>query len=259
MNWRPLDGVIVVDLTRMLPGGSATLLLADLGARIIKVERPGDLDATRYLAPRVGTDSSVQHQYLDRDKETIQLDLRSESGHAELLELVQTADAIVDSFRPGVMDRLGLSSDVLLGANPGLVALSLSGYGAGSVMSSYAGHDLNFVARAGVLGAGTEVPPLPIADLSGGMLAATAIVAGVLQARASGHGSVIDLGLADAALFVAGSKRSPRSSERRLLARASRPRSTAPVPAMRCTPPPTEGAWPLARSSRSSGSRPSTS
>ncbi|MGW0630563.1 CaiB/BaiF CoA transferase family protein [Streptomyces sp. NPDC002758] len=202
--WRPLDGATVLDLTRMLPGGTATLMLADLGAHVLKVERPGDLDATRYLEPRVGANSSVQHQYLDRGKDSIALDLRSESGREALLDRVRTADAIIDSFRPGVMRRLGLGPETLLGVNPRLVALSLSGYGQHGPMTSYAGHDLNFVARAGLLGPGTEIPSVFTADLSGGMLAAFALVAGILRARSTGEGSAVDLSLADAALFAGG-------------------------------------------------------
>lgn len=204
MSWRPLEGITVVDLTRMLPGGTATLLLADLGARVIKVERPGDLDATRYLGPRVGADSSVQHQYLDRGKEQIALDLRSEPGRTSLLSLVASADAIIDSFRPGVMGRLGLGTATLLAANPRLVALSLTGYGQDGPMAAYAGHDLNFVGRAGLLGAGSQLPAVFTADLTGGMLAALALTAGVHHSRASGAGSVIDLSLAEAALFAGG-------------------------------------------------------
>jgi len=204
MSWKPLDGVVVVDLTRMLPGGTATLILADLGARVVKVERPGDLDATRYLAPRVGDDSSVQHQFLDRGKSFIQLDLSSDEGRAGLLDLVAEADAIIDSFRPGVMPRLGLSAEALLAANPRIVGLSLSGYGQTGPMASYAGHDLNFVAQAGLLGPGTAVPRVFTADLSGGMLAAVALLAGIHRARLTGQGSIVDLSLAEAALFNGG-------------------------------------------------------
>lgn len=202
--WQPLEGTTVIDLTRMLPGGTATLLLAELGARVLKVERPGDPDATRYLEPRVGVDSSVQHQYLDRGKESITLDLRSDEGRADLLKLVRTADAVIDSFRPGVMDRLGLDAHALLTENPELVIVSLSGYGRNGPMATFAGHDLNFVGRAGLLGDGTTVPPVFSADVSGGMLAALAIAAGVAQARTRGEGSVVDLALADAALVVGG-------------------------------------------------------
>ncbi|MEU6573425.1 CaiB/BaiF CoA-transferase family protein [Streptomyces sp. NPDC046805] len=203
-NWRPLVGTTVIDLTRMLPGGTATMLLADLGARVIKVERPGDLDATRYLAPRVGPDSSVQHQYLDRGKESVELDLRDDGDRARLLELVAGADAIIDSFRPGVMARLGLGPDVLLTANPEITAVSLSGYGQNGPRADFAGHDLNFVGRAGLLSPGTKIPEVFAADLGGGLLAALAIAAGVARARVEGRGGVVDLALADAAMVIGG-------------------------------------------------------
>lgn len=201
MSWRPLEGVTVLDLTRMLPGGTATRLIADLGAHVVKVERPGDLDATRYLEPRVGDHSSVQHQYLDRGKDTIALDLQTPAERQKLLERVRHADAIIDSFRPGVMERLGLGVDVLHAVNPALVVLSLSGYGKTGPMATYAGHDLNFVARAGLLGHGTQLPAVFTADISGGMLAALGLTAGILRAQRTGEGAIIDLALADAALF----------------------------------------------------------
>jgi alpha-methylacyl-CoA racemase len=188
----------------MLPGGTGTLLLSDLGADVLKVERPGDLDATRFLQPRIGEESSAQHQYLDRGKRTVELDLRADAGREELLGHVAEADAVIDSFRPGVMERLGLSPETLLGVNPRLVVVCLSGYGQEGPMASYAGHDLNFVGRAGLLGPGTEAPTVQVADLGGGILAALAITAGVVQARATGRGSVVDLALADAALVMGG-------------------------------------------------------
>lgn len=206
MSRLPLEGTVILDLTRMLPGGTGTLLLSELGAQVVKIERPGDLDATRYLQPRVGDSSSVQHQYLDRGKVMLPLDLRDDRGRQELLDRVRTADAIIDSFRPGVMDRLGLGTEVIHSVNPKIVSVSLSGYGKQGPMASWAGHDLNFIARAGLLGNGTEIPTVLAADITGGTLAALAIVSGILQSHRTGQGGAVDLALADAALIVGGLK-----------------------------------------------------
>ncbi|TGN31770.1 CaiB/BaiF CoA transferase family protein [Aeromicrobium chenweiae] len=206
----------VIDLTRMLPGGTGTLLLSDLGAEVVKIEQPPGGDATRWLEPRIGTDSSAQHQYMDRGKTSLSLDLKSEAGRAELFELVGRADALVESFRPGVADRLGIGYEVLAEINPALVHLALSGYGQEGPRASAAGHDLNFVARAGLLGADREVPPTLVADVTGGVLAALGLTAGVLSARETGRGSFIDLALADAALVLGGMQIAERLASQRL-------------------------------------------
>lgn len=214
--WLPLEGMTVIDLTRMLPGGTSTLLLSDLGAEVVKIEQPPGGDATRWLEPRVGADSSAQHQYMDRGKTAVSLDLKTEAGRAELFDLVRRADALVESFRPGVADRLGIGHEVLAEINPALVYLALSGQGQDGPRASAAAHDLNFVARAGLLGAGREVPPTLVADVTGGVLAALGLTAGVLAARQSGRGSFIDLALADAALVLGGMQIAERLASQRL-------------------------------------------
>jgi alpha-methylacyl-CoA racemase len=201
-DWRPLEGVTVVDLTRMLPGGTATLLLADLGATVHKVEHPVGGDETRGLRPRVGDSSSAQHQYMDRGKRSIRVDLKSADGLGTVTELIATADAVIESFRPGVVDRLGLGFATLVKLNPALVYLSLSGYGQHGPRAQHAGHDLNFMAYSGNLRGGT--PATLQADVGGGMLAALALSSGVLRARQTGVGAHIDLALADAALVAGG-------------------------------------------------------
>lgn len=215
-SWRPLAGMTVVDLTRMLPGGTGTLLLSDLGAEVVKIEQPPSGDATRWLEPRVGPDSSAQHQYMDRGKRTLSLDLKTEPGRTELFDLVRDADALVESFRPGVAERLGIGYVVLAEINPALVYLALSGYGQDGPRASAAGHDLNFVARAGLLGDGGQVPPTLVADVTGGVLAAFGLTAGVLAARQTGRGSYVDLALADAALVLGGLQIAERLASVRL-------------------------------------------
>jgi alpha-methylacyl-CoA racemase len=199
--WKPLRGIKVVDLTRMLPGGTATLLLADLGAEVTKVEPPGG-DDTRYLEPRVGEDSSVQHQYMDRGKSSIMVDLKDPAGRQQVLDLCASADAVIESYRPGVADRLGVGYAAVAAIRPEIVYVSLSGYGQTGPMATSAGHDLNFVGMAGLV---SSTPIVQMADVPAGMLAALGIVSGVLAARQSGRGEHLDLALADAALVFGGS------------------------------------------------------
>jgi len=201
-GWRPLDGVTVVDFTRMAPGGTATLLLADLGAAVHKVEHPVGGDDTRHLKPRVGADSSAQHQYMDRGKHSVRADLKDPDDRARILEIVRDADAVIESFRPGVADRLGIGFRDLVALNDSLVYVSLSGYGQTGPRAATAGHDLNFIGYAGLLSG--SVPRALQADVSGGTLAALAIAAGVARARLDGTPAHVDLSLADAALALGG-------------------------------------------------------
>jgi len=201
-SWRPLEGLTVVDFTRMAPGGTGTLLLADLGATVHKIEHPVGGDDTRHLKPKVGDDSSAQHQYMDRGKHSVRADLKRPADLARVRELVAVADAVIESFRPGVPNRLGIGFQDLVAINPALVYVSLSGYGQSGPRATTAGHDLNFVGYAGLLGA--AVPRVLQADVTGGILAALAIVAGVTRARQDGTPAHVDLALADAALALGG-------------------------------------------------------
>ena len=200
-DWRPLKGIRILDLTRMLPGATATRVLSDLGATVVKIESLLG-DETRYLMPRVGEDSSAQHQYVDRDKESVRLNLKNPDDLQTALDLASGVDAVIESFRPGVADRLGVGFEALAKLRPGLVYVSLSGYGSYGARKNAAGHDLNFMGYSG-LGDGAPSNVL-VGDVSGGMLAATAIASGVLQARAGADAVHIDLALADAALFAGG-------------------------------------------------------
>jgi len=200
-DWRPLEGVTVVDFTRMAPGGTATLMLADLGATVHKIEHPSG-DDTRHLKPSVGDNSSAQHQYMDRGKLSITADLKNADDLARVRALVRDADAVIESFRPRVADRLGIGYRDLSAINPSLVYVSLSGYGQYGERSATAGHDLNFVGYAGLLG--ESVPRTLMADVTGGILAALALVSGVARARHDGTPAHVDLALADAALVFGG-------------------------------------------------------
>lgn len=201
--WSPLRGVNVLDLTSMLPGGTATRLLADLGAEVTKIE-PLAGDPVRALHPRVLPDSSVQHQYLDGGKRSERLDLKDPAGRKRVRELAAGSHAVIESFRPGVADRLGVGYSDLSAGNDRLVYVSLSGYGQSGPRAAAAGHDVNFVSLTGVLGGAEHMPTVQIADVSGGILAALGVVTGIHSARTHGAGVHIDLALADSALLVAG-------------------------------------------------------
>jgi alpha-methylacyl-CoA racemase len=198
----PLDGVRILDLTRLVPGGYATLLLADLGADVIKVEQPGRGDYLRWMPPLVDGEGAASRA-LNRSKRSLALDLKAEGGPEVLHRLTEGVDCVVESFRPGVLDRLGVGYETLAERNPRLVFCSVTGYGQDGPYRDRAGHDLNYVGHAGMLGAAGDPPPLPgvqVADFAGGMAAALGIVAALLEARRTGRGRVVDVGMLDVAV-----------------------------------------------------------
>jgi len=192
-----LSGIRVLDLTRLLPGGYCTLLLADHGADVIKVEDTGAGDYARADPPSFAS--------LNRGKRSLQLDLKSQGGRDALLRLVRGADVLVESFRPGVMDRLGVGWEVLRAENPRLVYCAITGYGQDGPLRSRAGHDLNYLARTGVLALSGDGdgPPVQaaaqIADVAGGALMAAF---GILAALRTGEGQFVDIAMADGALSM---------------------------------------------------------
>jgi alpha-methylacyl-CoA racemase len=202
----PLTGVRVLDLSRLLPGPFATMILAGLGAEIIKVE---DLDGGDYLRwmPPLDAGTSVMFTALNRGKRSLRLDLKSARGRDLFLDLATRADVILESFRPGVMDRLGLSTASLHQRNPRLVVCSISGFGQDGPDRLRAGHDLNYLARAGVLAiTGTAegepvIPGVQMADMGGGGLGAVvAILAALRRAERTGAGSHCDVSMLDGML-----------------------------------------------------------
>ena len=209
----PLSDVRVLDLTRLLPGGFCTLLLADLGADVIKVEDTGAGDYVRWAPPYYGTDEhtplgtrSALSLSLNRNKRSIRLDLKQEGGRQALLKLAERADVLVESFRPGVLDRLGVSYEQLQQANPALVYCPITGYGQEGPNRDRAGHDMNSLGLNGLLGLTGERdgPPVQsagqIADLGGGaLMAAIGILAALNEAKASGEGQVVDVSMYDGA------------------------------------------------------------
>ena len=203
---KPLNGVRILDLSRLLPGPVASLHLADLGADVIKIEDTGAGDYARTMGE--GADgTSWFFRAVNRNKRGLRLDLKQPEGREVLLRLVASADILIESFRPGVLDRLGVGYEILRARNPALVYCAITGYGQDGPWALRAGHDLNYIAQAGVLEqTGTAdgppaIPALQIGDLLGGaMSAVAAILAALYQARATGQGSFVDVAMAESVL-----------------------------------------------------------
>ncbi|MBI2394731.1 MAG: CoA transferase [Deltaproteobacteria bacterium] len=202
---RPLDGVRVLDLTRLLPGPFATLVLADLGAQVDKVEDPHGGDYLRHMPPQLG-DQNAAFLALNRGKRSIVLDLKRPEARDALLRMLPGYDVLIEQFRPGVLDRLGLSHESLRQRFPRLVIAAITGYGQDGPLAQRAGHDLNYLARSGILGltGPSDGPPQPpgfqLADVGGGMWAVIGVL-GALRARdRTGQGSVIDVAMSESTL-----------------------------------------------------------
>ena len=200
---QPLAGVCVLDFSTLLPGPLATLLLAEAGAEVIKIERPGSGDEMRSYEPKFG-DSSVNFALLNRGKLSIAIDLKASDALLRLRPLIERADIVVEQFRPGVMDRLGLGYAALAAINPRIVYCAITGYGQSGPKSQVAAHDLNYIAESGLLGlaAGAEgapiVPPALIADIAGGSYPAMINILLALRERdATGRGRRLDIAMAD--------------------------------------------------------------
>lgn len=197
-----LSGVRVIDLSRLLPGPFCTLYLAQLGAEVIKVEEPNGGDYTRSLMPEL-------FELVNRGKKSVTLDLRRPEAAGTLKKLIVDADVLIESFRPGVMDKLGLGYETLKAINPKLVYASLTGYGHTGPYRERAGHDMNYCSYAGALdqigeaGGPPSLSNVQIADLAGGALTcATGILAAVVGARASGKGCFVDVAMLDGTLAL---------------------------------------------------------
>lgn len=202
----PLDGIRVLDLTRHLPGPLATLMLADLGAEVIKVEDPRGGDPMRLVPPLRGGLGQA-FLMLNRDKQSLALDLKQERGREVFLRLAEQSDVVVEGFRPGVMERLGIGYRQLQPRNPRLVLCSITGYGQTGPLSSRPGHDINYQARSGVLGCcgprggPPQLPGVQLADVCGGSWQALAGILGALLARQrSGRGQWLDISMTEGAL-----------------------------------------------------------
>jgi len=188
----PLEGMLVVDVSRLLPGGILARQLIDLGARLIKIEEPGTGDPMRMVPPIVDG-IGIGFQTLLRGAESVCLDLTSDEGQAQLRSLAARADVLVESFRPGTMAGWGLGYEGLAEENPRLVWCSLSSFGRAEAVRHRLAHDLNLIALSGALDAmGPDQPRLQLADVGAGMLAASSILAALLRRERTGHGGRVD-------------------------------------------------------------------
>ncbi|HET9977682.1 MAG TPA: CaiB/BaiF CoA-transferase family protein [Burkholderiaceae bacterium] len=194
----PFSGVRILSLAEQLPGPLATMLLADLGADVILVERPEGGDPSRRFPGLFAA--------LNRNKRSVTIDLKSEAGRAQFLSLVDTADVVLEGFRPGVMARLGLDAPVLRARKPSLVCLSISSFGQTGPNAHMAGHDLSIQSALGMIDvaqgeeAGAALPVLPLADIASGMYAAFGIVTGLFARCRTEQGCDIDVSMSDALL-----------------------------------------------------------
>lgn len=195
-----LAGVTIIELAGIGPGPFAAMMLADHGARVIRVER---------ATSRSTVGDAGNRDILNRNREVIAADLKSSEGIAQVRELVRTADGLIEGFRPGVMERLGLGPDVLLADNPALVYGRMTGWGQTGPYAPLAGHDINYIALSGALhsyGRAGEKPTPPVNAVGdfggGGMFMAFGMVAGILSARSTGKGQVIDCAMTDGAAVL---------------------------------------------------------
>ena len=200
---QPLKGIRVLDFSTLLPGPLATLILAEAGAEVIKIERPGRGDEMRSYEPRFGTDS-VNFALLNRGKRSIAIDLKAADAVGKLRPLIESADVVLEQFRPGVMDRLGLGYEALKAMNPRLVYCALTGYGQNGARADLAAHDLNYVAESGLLALTTGAdgaPVLPaalVADIAGGTYPAVINILLALRERdRTGLGLKLDIAMAE--------------------------------------------------------------
>jgi crotonobetainyl-CoA:carnitine CoA-transferase CaiB-like acyl-CoA transferase len=202
-----LTDITVLELAFYYPGPLCGLVLSDMGARVIKIEPP-DGDPMRPYGAKTGRSTGPTFECLNRGKESVVIDLKSEGGPGELLSLCREADVLLSVLRPAVMDRLGLDAETIRRENPALVHCRMSGYGTAGPYADRAGHDLNYEAVAGILGLnGTAdgrlaLGAVPVADLSGALLAALAIVGAVRERDRTGRGRTLDVSLTDGALVA---------------------------------------------------------
>lgn len=204
----PLQGLRVIDLTRLLPGPVATMMMADMGADVIKVEDPDAPDYIRNFAPFKGTQAAY-YLTLNRSKRSLAINYRNEAGKAALKAIVKTADVLIEQFRPGVMESMGLGYEELKAINPKLVYVSITGYGQTGPYAQRAGHDLNYLALSGLLslnGTADEkvIPGFQIADVAGGgYMAINAALAALFSRSKTGLGQHVDVAMMDASLPLA--------------------------------------------------------
>lgn len=204
----PLSGLKILDFSTLLPGPFATLLLADLGAEVIHVESPTRVDLVRVMPPYADGQATA-HAYLNRNKQSVALDLKNPNSIARVKQLIAEYDIVVEQFRPDVMTRLGLGYDDLKQINPKLIYCSITGYGQTGTYKNRAGHDINYVSLAGIAGhsgrqdSGPPAMGIQVADVAGGSLhAVIGILSAVIERQRSGLGQHIDISMTDCAFTL---------------------------------------------------------
>ena len=202
----PLTGLKVLDFSTLLPGPFASQLLADMGARVTRIESPSRPDLLRQLSPRVGGESAA-HLTINRNKRSLALDLKAPKAIEVVRRLVAEHDILLEQFRPGVMARLGLDYPSLKECNPGLIYCSLTGYGQSGPLAHRAGHDINYLALSGLASYSGRTEPVlggtQVADLAGGsQQAVIAILAALFERQSSGLGRHLDIAMAEGALAL---------------------------------------------------------
>ena len=204
----PLANLKILDFSTLLPGPYATMMLADMGAEVLRVEAPDRVDLAKVMPPFDGKFSTT-FSYLGRGKRTLQLNLKQPESVERVKQLVQDYDIVVEQFRPGVMDRLGIGYEVLKAINPKLIYCAITGYGQTGPYKDRAGHDINYLAISGVAshcGRADSGPPpmgIQIADVAGGSHhAVMGILAAVIKRQETGEGAFIDISMTDAAFAL---------------------------------------------------------
>lgn len=204
----PLSSLKVLDFSTLLPGPFASLLLVDMGAEVLRIESPTRMDLVRVLPPFDG-DSSTSHAYLNRNKRSLALDLKNPEALAVVHRLVAEYDIVLEQFRPGVMDKLGLGYEALKAINPRLIYVSITGYGQSGPYRDRAGHDLNYLALSGLASytGRRDTGPLPLgvqlADIAGGSLhGVIGLLAAVIARQSTGQGQHVDISMTDCAFSL---------------------------------------------------------
>ena len=202
-----LEGIRILDLSRLLPGPYCTMLLADFGAEVIKLEEPGRGDYARSFPPFL-KDFGYWHLQLNRNKRSVVLDLKSEAGRKAFLSLVKTADVVVESYRPGVLEKLGIDYSAAKAVNPRIIYCSLTGYGKKGPLAKQADHDIGYVSLAGITAMSGEaggrpaIPGVLMADMNASMAAGMAIMIALRHAQQTGEGQEIDISLYNVAMTL---------------------------------------------------------
>lgn len=203
METKPLDGITIVDFSRVLAAPMATQVLADLGATVIKIERPGTGDETRSFEPKLPSGDSAYFFAFNRGKQSVTLDLKDPADRDRALDLASRADVVVENFLPGTLDRLGLGYDTLSAANPGLIHLAATGFGQTGPARDKKGYDTIFQALSGVMhltGHPDGDPAktgIPVADMTSGLWVAIGILTGLVGRGRTGRGCYIDIAMMD--------------------------------------------------------------